>query len=198
MGFQSYVQENLRIFEMKKKYCVLLSACPNFLLGKKWMDLLFPTILLLTLKKPLHTTISLHFSLDPTSPHKTLTIKEFISFKLPPLQTCIKDPSSCLSNKPPSTNILSEANVCLVHHPSQLDMKRLIAEFDVGDENPLTSVEIGSCCVPIVILEIWRVCLWLWDLQNLWKGSLRPAGSLTMQWPSQQWAINAVQWNEEI
>ncbi|KAF8334767.1 uncharacterized protein EI90DRAFT_3121263 [Cantharellus anzutake] len=143
------------------------------------------------------------FLIGPYFPHETLTIKEFISFKLPPLQTCIKGPSSCLSNKPPSTNILSETDIRLVDHPSQHDMKKLIAEFDIDDENSLTSVEIGSYCIPIVILEIWRVHLRLWDLQN--KGGLRWMGCLAMQWPSQQCAISAAQqrltscqWNDEI
>ncbi len=60
-------------------------------------------------------------------------------------------------------------------------------------------------CVPIIILEIWEVHFWLWDLQNMWKDSLRHAENLMMQYPSQQSTINAAQhrltscrWNEEI
>jgi len=86
---------------------------------------------------------------------ETLSIKEFISFRLPSLQPCIKNETLYLSSKSPSMNILSEDGICLLDHPSQLDMKRLIAIFDPDDEHPFISVEIGSHCVPIGILEIW-------------------------------------------
>jgi hypothetical protein len=145
------------------------------------------------------------FLIGPYFPHETLSIREFTSFKLPPVQTRIKNPSSCLSSKPPSMNILSEDDVRSVGHPSPLNMKKLIAKFDVDDESLLTSVEIGSCHVPTIILEIWRIHLRLWDLQNLWKDMLRQAGNLAMRCHSQRSAIKAAlqrlascQWNEEI
>ena len=128
--------------------------------------------------------------IGPYFPHETLSIKEFISFRLPSLQTHVKNPSSYLSSKLPSMDILSENDMCSLDHPSQLDMKRLVVIFNPDDENPFISVEIGPCCVPIVVLEIWRVHLQLWDLQNLWKDSLRQAESLMMQCPSQWPAIH--------
>jgi hypothetical protein len=126
-------------------------------------------------------------------PRETLSVSEFISFKLPSPQTRIKNPASCLSNKEPSVEILSEDDIHLMTCPSRSDMKRLIAEFDTEDENPSVSVEIGSYYIPIIILEIWGVQLRLWDLQKLWKDSLRWAWSLIIQCPSQQHAIKAAQ-----
>ena len=89
--------------------------------------------------------------------------------------------------------------------PSQHDMKKLIMEFRSHDENLFISVEIGSGCVPIVILDIWAVHLQLWDLQNLWKDSCRQVESLIMWCPSQwstikmaQHRLTSCQWNEEI
>ena len=70
------------------------------------------------------------------------------------------------------------------------DMKRVIVNFNPNDETPFISFEIDSYCVPIIILEIWEVHFQLWDLQNMWKDSLRQAESLMMQCPSQWPAIH--------
>ena len=61
--------------------------------------------------------------IGPYFPHETLSIKHFISFMLPSLQTCLKNPSSCLNNKEPSKDTLSEDDLHLLVHPTQLDMK---------------------------------------------------------------------------
>jgi hypothetical protein len=145
------------------------------------------------------------FLIGPYFPCETLSVSEFIAFKLPSLQTHIKNPTSRLSNKQPTMEILSKDGIRLINHPSQPDMKRLIAEFDPDDETPSISVEISSCYVPIIILKIWKAHFRLWDLQNLWKDSLRRAESLITRCPSQRHAMKAAQdrltscrWNEEI
>ncbi|KAF8319514.1 uncharacterized protein EI90DRAFT_3132519 [Cantharellus anzutake] len=143
--------------------------------------------------------------IGPYFPHETLSIREFIAFQLPPIPVHTKSPNACLSHKPPSTKIFSENDVRVLDCPSRLDVEGLITELDMDDENPLTSVEIGSSCIPIIILEIWRIHFQLWDLQNLWKDSLKQTEDLIKKDPGQQFAIQAAQrrltlcqWNEEI
>src|SRR5258705_421167 len=81
--------------------------------------------------------------IGPYFPHETLSIKEFISFRLPSLQTHINNPSSYLSSKLPSMDILSENDMHSLDHPSQLDMKRLVVIFNPDDENPFISSWLG-------------------------------------------------------
>ena len=104
---------------------ISLSNC-LFFCSVLWMDSLLPVALLLVLRKLLHTTIFLRFSSDLAS-HETLSIQQFISFRLPSLQTRLKNPSSCLSSKQPSMDTLSEAEDDLrsLVRPTRLDMKRL-------------------------------------------------------------------------
>src|SRR5260370_41830604 len=81
--------------------------------------------------------------------HETLSIKEFISFRLPSLQPHIKSQSSYLSSKLPLMDTISEDEIHSLDHPSQLEMRRLIAIFDSDDENPFISIEFGLCCIPL-------------------------------------------------
>ena len=63
--------------------------------------------------------------IGPYFPHETLSIQQFISFRLPSLQTRLKNPSSCLSSKQPSMDTLSEDDLRSLVRPTRLDMKRL-------------------------------------------------------------------------
>ena len=118
--------------------------------------------------------------IGPYFPNETLTVIEFLQFKLPSFQTNLKT-TTCLSHCPPSIKELTDDELWNIPCPPSPQIKVLISQYDPSNVNPPCSVKIGIHYVPISILCIWDVLLQVQKVQRFWKES----GTLVEAWANE-------------
>jgi hypothetical protein len=110
--------------------------------------------------------------IGPYFPNETLTVAEFLRFKLPSFQTNLQTPA-CLSHCPLSIKELTEHELRSMPCPPCPVVKALISQYDPDHANPLHSIKIGIHYTPINVLHVWEILFQVQNVQRFWKESGR-------------------------
>ncbi|KAF8329691.1 uncharacterized protein EI90DRAFT_3124926 [Cantharellus anzutake] len=143
--------------------------------------------------------------IGPYFPNETLSVTDFLKFKLPSLQGNLQIISACLSHCPPSTRELTESDLRSMLCPPRPVIKSLIYNYDPNDPNPPCSVKIGTHYVPINILRIWEVLFQIQSIRKMWKESEAHVEALAGCQPTHHVAVITTQkrllscsWNARV
>ena len=141
--------------------------------------------------------------IGPYFPHGTLSVTEFLKFKLPSFQA-LQRISASLSCCPLFIQELTKSNLRSMPCPPHHVINSLISNYNPDDPN-LCSVKIDTHHVPINILWIWEVVFQIQSVWRMWKESEAHVLALANCQPTHHDMVMAIQkwlllcsWNAKV